>query len=210
MKDFVSVFGPDSVLQYTTNELWSNLGELKNLVLIGFDFMPETLGQLDHNTLIFPSTSSKNTITSVLPQLEHPLYAEQFIAPSLRNDWPSPKQSELLKGSWEPLLDSPEGTIAGFLSGTDAILYQQGFVPQDLEHPYYKALHQWMMRDRNVKWDIPSPIGPDYYLQNQRTVGFQTQAITGAKGIVLKDLMQIGLLLALVFALLALIFVKIF
>ena len=210
VKDFVSVFGPDSVLQYTTNELWSNLGELKNLVLIGFDFMPETLGQLDHNTLIFPSTSSKNTITSVLPQLEHPLYAEQFIAPSLRNDWPSPKQSELLKGSWEPLLDSPEGTIAGFLSGTGAILYQQGFVPQDLEHPYYKALHQWMMRDRNVKWDIPSPIGPDYYLQNQRTVGFQTQAITGAKGIVLKDLMQIGLLLALVFALLALIFVKIF
>ncbi|MGB1735255.1 MAG: hypothetical protein ACPHGZ_02410, partial [Schleiferiaceae bacterium] len=82
--------------------------------------------------------------------------------------------------------------------------------PQEVEHPYYKALHQWIMRDRNVNWDIPALIGPDYYLQNKRAVGFQTQAITGAKGIVLQDPMQIGLLLALVFALIALIFVKIF
>ena len=116
----------------------------------------------------------------------------------------------MLKGSWEPLLESPEGTIAGFLSGTGAILYQQGFMPHDLQHPYYKALHQWIMGDKNVKWVIPTLIGPDYYLQNQRTVGFQTQAITDEKWIVLNDLMQIGLLLALVFALIALIFVKIF
>ena len=210
VKDFVRVFRPDSVMQYTTNELWSNIGEPKNLVLIGFDFMPEMLGALDHNALVFPSTSSKNTLTSVLPQLEHPLYAEQFIAPSLRNDWPSPKQSKVLKGSWEPLLDSPEGTIAGFLSGTGAILYQQGFVTRDHDHPYYKALHQWIMRDRNVTWDIPALIGPDYYLQNQRTIGFQTQAIAAPKGMILNDTMQIGLLLALVFALIALIFVKIF
>ncbi len=210
MKDFISVFGPDSVLQYTTNELWSNLGKSKNLVLVGFDFVPEGLEELAHNVLVFPSTSFENSITSVLPQLEHPLYAEQFIAPSLRNDWPNPKQSRVLQGSWEPLLESPEGTIAGFLSGTGAILYQQGFVPKDLQHPYYKALHQWIMRDGNVKWDISANLGPDYYRQNQRTIGFQTQAITGAKGMLLKDPMQIGLLLALVFALIALIFVKIF
>jgi len=211
VQDFVRVFGPDSLLPYTTNELWSNLGEPKNLVLVGFDFVPEVLKELAHNALIFPSTSSENTLISVLPQLEHPLYSEQFIAPSLRNDWPSPKKSKVLKGQWEPLLACPEGTIAGFVSGTPgAILYQQGFVPQEVEHPYYIALHQWIMRDRNLNWDIPVLIGEDYYLQNQRTVGFQTQAITGAKGIVLQDPMQIGLLLALVFALIALIFVKIF
>jgi hypothetical protein len=68
----------------------------------------------------------------------------------------------------------------------------------------------WTLRDRRIEWNIQSEIGPDYYLQNQRTVGFQTQAITGTKGIVLNDPMQIGLLLALVFALIALIFVKIF
>lgn len=210
VNDFVRVFGPDSILPYTTNELWSNLGTPKNLVLVGFDFVPEVLEELAHNALIFPSTSSENTLTSVFPQLEHPLYSEQFIAPSLRNDWPSPKRSKLLKGPWESLLAGPEGTIAGFLSGAGTIIYQQGFVPQDVEHPYYKALHQWIMRDRNVKWDIPALIGPDYYIQNQHAVGFQTQAITGAKGIFLHDPMQIGLLLALVFALIALIFVKIF
>lgn len=210
VKDFIRVFGPDSMIQYTTNELWLTIDETKNLILVGFDFLPDILGELDHSALVFPSISSQNTLTSVRPQLEHPLYAEQFIAPSLRNDWPSPKQSMVLKGSWEPLLASPEGTIAGFLSGTSAILYQQGFVPRDIEHPYYKALHQWIMRDRNVKWDIPTQIGADYYRQNQRTVSFKTQVITGAKGIVLNDLMQIGLLLGLVFALIALIFVKIF
>jgi len=210
VQDFVRVFGPDSIMPYTTNELWSNLGAPKNLVLVGFDFVPEVLEELAHNALVFPSTSSDRTLTAVLPKLEHPLYSEQFIAPSLRNDWPSPKISKVLKGDWEPLLESSEGIAAGFLSGTGPILYQQGFVPQDLEHPYYKALYQWIMRDRNMKWDIPALIGPDYYLQNQLTVGFQTQAIPGAKGIVLKNTMQIGLLLALVFALIALIFVKIF
>ncbi len=211
VEDFAHVFGPDSIMQYTTNELWSNLGAPKNLVLVGFDFVPEVLEELAHNALIFPSTSSENTLTSVLPQLEHPLYSEQFIAPSLRNDWPSPKRSKVLKGQWEPLLASPEGTIAGFVSGTTgAIIYQQGFVPEDVEHPYYRALYQWIMRDRNVKWDVPALIGPDNYPQNKRAVSFQTQAITGAKGIVLHDPVQIGLLLALVFALIALIFVKIF
>jgi len=211
VEDFTRVFGPDSIMQYATNELWSNLGAPKNLVLVGFDFVPEVLEELAHNALVFPSTSSENILTSVLPQLKHPLYSEQFIAPSLRNDWPSPKTSKTLKGSWEPLLASPEGIIGGFESATKgAILYQQGFVPQDIEHPYYKALHQWIMRDRNVKWDAPALIGPDNYPQNKRAVSFQTQAITGAKGIVLHDFMQIGLLLALVFALIALIFVKIF
>ncbi len=211
VEDFARVFGPDSIMQYTTNELWSNLGAPKNLLLVGFDFVPEVLEELAHNALVFPSTSSENILTSVLPQIEHPLYSEQFIAPSLRNDWPSPKTSKILKGSWEPLLASPEGTVGGFVSATKgAILYQQGFVPQDIEHPYYKALHQWIMRDRNVKWDVPALIGPDNYPQNKRAVSFQTQAITGAKGIVLHDPMQIGLLLALVFALIALIFVKIF
>ena len=115
----------------------------------------------------------------------------------------------VLKGSWEPLLDSLRGTIAGFLSGTSAILYQQGLYQETL-NTRITALHQWIMRDRNVKWDIPTQIGADYYRQNQRAVSFKTQVITGTKGIVLNDLMQIGLLLGLVFALIALIFVKIF
>jgi len=209
--DFAKVFGADSVLQYTDNELWSKLGKAKNLILLGFEFIPEALKELDHNALVFPSNDVGKTLTTVMPQLEHPLYAEQFIAPSLRNAWPNPKKSQVLKGKWESLLECHGETIAGFMSGTkESILYQQGFAPQDIEHPYYKALQQWIMRDWNVKLDIATPLGPDYYLQNQRMISFRPQAIIGTQGIVLNAPMQIGLLLALVFALIALIFVKIF
>lgn len=205
-------FSCDTLIRYTSKKLWTTLQDPKTLILVGFDFIPQDLMNSSHNVLVFPSSQKANRsdVSGVMPAIEKPFYNDFFIAPSLRYDWPSPSNSLLIDQDLEPLLKCNEGSIAGFYKHNDGIVYRQGFSPLDLDHPYYKALNMWTLRDRRIEWNIQNEIGPDYYLQNQRIVGFQTQAITGTKSIVLNDPMQIGLLLALVFALIALIFVKIF
>ena len=211
LSHYKKIFKVDSTITYSSNEIWSTLGSAKNLMLVGFNYVPQELTELNHNVLIFPSNTGLKKLTAVMPVLDHPFYGEHFIAPSLRNNWPNPNNSRLFQGDFEPLLTSPQGIIAGFSpSSSGAIIYQQGFVPQNLEHPYYRALHQWIMRDRDIQWTITTPLGFDNYLSNERKIGFQSPVNTDVSETLLASPMQIGLLLALVFALIALIFVKIF
>lgn len=94
----------------------------------------------------------------------------------------------------------------------------QGFEIDDVTHPYYTALKQWSFKSSSVNIGTNRPLGNDNYAVNLERFGdqilFGESSEIGSENLALAqvdwDNSKIALLFALLFVLIAVIFVKIF
>ena len=181
-------------------------------VLEGLDFIPQALGQFQGTLLHFyPSSVQKSS--ALTPQLQHPFYATYFFGPSLQNAWPQGVIGTPIADTLEPLLlDAERNPVGGIKVQGDLHYYQQSFFPLENEHPYYTALFQWAGALSAVETRVDEFLGQDQYSKNlnlPQVINYDDRADSDASRPLFWTREKIALALALLSALLALIFAKI-
>ena len=212
------VFNVDTVSLYT--ESVNVIAEPSiAAILYGFDFIPSPLSSQAQTVLVFPGLSvDSEQIKQPRPNLNHPFYATYFIGASTRNNWPQPESAKILEESLEPILVSDQGVLAGFQIFNSQRIYWQGFEIKNPFHPYYTALKQWSYKNNSFDLEQGPFLGEDAYSENitrleeklalgsMENKSIENRVFSGLQ----RDYSKIALLLALLFALIAVIFVKIF
>lgn len=207
-----SYFKPDTI--FAAEKIASFDASSFGVVLLeGFDFIPEELADYYGTLLMFYPKRSAPTAGAV-PVLEHPFYSEHFLGPSLQNRWPKyARLDESLKldEGYEPILTSDLGeVISGF--SPDGQRYIQLFFPEETQHPFYEALLQFAGANSTLRIEMPPFLGTDHYSENLAIDGVQIFD-NSAQSYSTKDQFwtreKIALALALLSAVLALIFAKI-
>jgi len=212
------VFKVDTIIEY--DDFSEPLEtEFETAVLFGFDFIPEPILSSVKTLLVFP-VELKNAKILEQPRanLNHPFYSKYFIGASPRNNWPSPEKSNFIDPTSEALLQDGESILSGFISQSSQRIYMQGFEIDDVTHPYYTALKQWSFKSSSVNIGTNRPLGNDNYAVNLERFGdqilFGESSEIGSENLALAqvdwDNSKIALLFALLFVLIAVIFVKIF
>jgi hypothetical protein len=196
----------DSVLKYSSN-LSIDYALFEAVVLIGFEFFPEQLKEYKGRILEFQKAMAQSDASSTQPSLNHPFFSKYFIGPSLQNKWPNCKGYNKVEFGM-PLLSVKDDAVATI----GGVHYRQGFTPSSWEHPYYKAIKQWSLNSQTIEEYLPF-LGQDAYLQLRLMDGIATVDTSNNANLRAKlhsfHSEKIYLLLALVCALIALIFVKI-
>ena len=196
----------DSVITYSSN-LSMNYSLFEAVVLIGFEFFPEQLKGYKGRIIEFQKAAAQKDGVSTRPSLNHPFFSNYFIGPSLQNKWPTCAGYNKIEGG-TPLLSINDDAVAA-LDGTH---YRQGFTPSSWEHPYYRAIKQWSLNSRTEEDYLPF-LGQDAYNRLSLMDGVTILNTSNHSRLPAESLSfhseKIYLLLALVCALIALIFVKI-
>lgn len=181
-------------------------------ILEGFDYIPQAFegfqGVLLH---LFPTTDSKSSRT--IPVLDHPFFSRYFFGPSMQNAWPQAAATGSVSDTLTPLLqNAQQQNIAGIAERGSFRYYQQSFFPQQQDHPYYHALFQWAGALRSVQVETPQFLGKDHYTSNAalpQAVRYDELVNSTTLPDEFWTREKIALALALLSALLALIFAKI-
>ena len=197
----------DSVVQYSS-DLVINYEEFHAVVLLGFDFIPPSLeGYVGKLVQFSKGIQHQNGGTSI-PELNHPFFTNFFIGPSLQNAWPEVSSYNELREDEEPLLRLNGAVVASLKDR----LYKQGFMPKDWAHPYYRAINQWSLGSSTRIEYVPF-LGSDFYESNVILDGvdvIENPESEYSQGFAMNLFSEkLYLLLALLCALIALIFVKI-
>tara|TARA_B100000900_G_scaffold351002_1_gene317887 strand:+ start:3600 stop:4817 length:1218 start_codon:yes stop_codon:yes gene_type:complete len=198
-EDTVLNYASDLVLDYT---------RFNAVVLIGFDFIPPALDDFTGKLVQFSkgTQNQKNSIS--IPELKHPFYSSFFIGPSLQNAWPEAHHYDAIELEKGAML-RVNGTVVAVMNNG---AYRQGFMPKDWLHPYYRAINQWSLGSRQQLEYVPF-LGLDFYQTHVNNNGVkvidhqESQYAQGFRANLLNE--KLYLLLALLCALIALIFVKI-
>jgi len=197
----------DSVVQYTS-DLVINYGVFNAVVLLGFDFVPPSLQGYAGKLLQFSKGIQNQVRGTAIPELNHPFFTNFFIGPSLQNAWPEVLSYNELREDEEPLLRLNSAVVASL---SDRV-YKQGFLPEDWTHPFYKAINQWSLGGGKRIEYVPF-LGSDFYESNVKLDGvdvidnLESEYSQGFTVNLYNE--KLYLLLALLCALIALIFVKI-
>jgi len=182
------------------------------VVLEGLDFLPEVLREYTGTVLQFYPQTTAPTSPS-LPELEQNFFSDYFFGPSLQNAWPLAASAVGFPDSLTPLLKDPQGnTISGLYSTNSFKYYLQSSFPVEKEHPFYKAIFQWAGSNAGIGMISNPYLGVDQYRKNttyEQVQFFELDASFTAlhQGFWTRE--KIALALALLSALLALIFAKI-
>ena len=197
----------DSVVQYTS-DLVINYGEFNAVVLLGFDFIPPSLQGYAGKLLQFSEGIQNQVRGTAIPELNHPFFTNFFIGPSLQNAWPEVSSYNGLGEDQEPLLRLNGAVIASLKDR----IYRQGFMPKDWAHPFYRAINQWSLGSGKRIEYVPF-LGSDFYESNVKLDGIDVinnPVSEYSQGFAVNIYNEkLYLLLALLCALIALIFVKI-
>jgi len=197
----------DSVVQYTS-DLVINYGVFNAVVLLGFDFVPPSLQGYAGKLLQFSEGIQNQVRGTAIPELNHPFFTNFFIGPSLQNAWPEVSSYNGLGEDQEPLFRLDGAVIASLKDR----IYRQGFMPKDWAHPFYKAINQWSLGSGKRIEYVPF-LGSDFYESNVKLDGIdvidnlESEYSQGFTVNLYNE--KLYLLLALLSALIALIFVKI-
>lgn len=197
----------DSVVQYTS-DLVINYGEFNAVVLLGFDFIPPSLQGYSGKLLQFSEGIQNQVRGTAIPELNHPFFTNFFIGPSLQNAWPEVSSYNGLGEDQEPLFRLNGAVIASLKDR----IYRQGFMPKDWAHPFYRAINQWSLGSGKRIEYVPF-LGSDFYESNVKLDGIdvidnlESEYSQGFTVNLYNE--KLYLLLALLCALIALIFVKI-
>jgi hypothetical protein len=152
-------------------------------------------------------TQNQNGGTSI-PELNHPFFTNFFIGPSLQNAWPVVLSYNELREDEEPLLRLNGAVVASLRDRK----YKQGFMPKDWAHPFYRAINQWSLGSSTRIEYVPF-LGSDFYESNVILDGvdvIENPESEYSQGFTVNLFNEkLYLLLALLCALIALIFVKI-
>lgn len=197
----------DSVVQYSS-DLAINYEIFNTVVLLGFDFIPPSLEGYAGKLVQFSNGNQYNYGGTSIPELSHPFFANFFIGPSLQNAWPEVSSYNDLGEDQEPLLRL-NGVVVASLKDR---VYRQGFMPKDWAHPFYRAINQWSLGSRTRIEYVPF-LGSDFYESNVNLDGvdvIENPESEYSQGFAVNLYNEkLYLLLALLCALIALIFVKI-
>lgn len=204
---------PDSVYSYTGDGA-SISDEDAIWVLMGFDFLPKEYESAKGAVLLFSGESVGQKVSNALPELGHPFYSRYFLGASLQNRWPAPAQSATVDVQ-EALLEADLGVLAGLSQHEQHWRYAQGFAPAEADHPYYRAVWQWALEAGGQRLELQRGLGRDALALNLERWGGQvvrfgvgeTKLARSAASFFTPE--KITLLLALVCAVIALIFAKI-
>ena len=197
----------DSVVKYSS-DLVINYGVFNAIVLLGFDFIPPSLQGYSGKLLQFSKGIQNQKSGTSVPELNHPFFTNFFIGPSLQNAWPEVSSYNELGEDKEPLLRLNRAVVASL---SDRV-YKQGFLPEDWTHPFYKAINQWSLGSGKRIEYVPF-LGSDFYESNVKLDGvdvidnLESEYSQGFTVNLYNE--KLYLLLALLCALIALIFVKI-
>lgn len=207
VSDLGSFLSPrDSVLTYSSN-LSIDFTLFESVVLIGFEFFPEQLKEYRGRIIEFQKELAPKDAARTMPSLNHPFFSNFFIGPSFQNKWPVCYGFNKIDTGM-PLLTVSDNVVAAI----DGNHYRQGFTPDSWEHPYYKAIKQWSLNSL-ISEDYLPYLGEDAYFELSITDGVTILDNSNYGPLQAKSLSfhseKIYLLLALVCALIALIFVKI-
>lgn len=203
----------DSVLYYDSSKS-IDLNEFEVVFAFGFPFEPEVLSDFSGTLLFFPTQGDRIDPHATRPVLENNFYSTYFMGPSMRNKWP---EISLWVGGAEegtPLLRCEKGVAATLDRYEDQSVYRQYFVPEDWNHPYFKALLRWSGSNDQLKVEALSYLGLDSYdkwlsLNKERLVIHELTTDQGLKSLDFWSLQKFTLVIALFCALIALIFAKI-
>lgn len=181
-------------------------------ILEGFDYIPQAFEGYQGVLLHFlPMTSSKSNRS--IPVLDHPFFSRYFFGPSMQNAWPKATNTGYLSDTLTSLLqDAQQQNIAGIAERGSFRYYQQSFFPLEQDHPYYHALFQWAGALRSVQVETPQFLGNDHYPSNTalpQAVRYDELVNSTTLPDEFWTREKIALALALLSALLALIFAKI-
>ena len=197
----------DSVVKYSS-DLVINYRVFNAVVLLGFDFIPPSLQGYSGKLLQFSKGIQNQKSGTSVPELNHPFFTNFFIGPSLQNAWPEVSSYNELGEDEEQLLRL-NGAIVAALSDR---VFKQGFVPKDWTHPFYRAINQWSLGSGKRIEYVPF-LGSDFYESNAKLDGIdvinypESEYSQGFAVNIHNE--KLYLLLALLCALIALIFVKI-
>ena len=197
----------DSVAQYSS-DLVIDYTSFNAVVLLGFDFIPPSLEGFNGKLLQFSMGMQNHEGGTAIPELNHPFFTNFFIGPSLQNAWPEISSYNELEEVDDPLLRL-NGVVVASLSDRS---YRQGFIPKDWTHPFYRALNQWSSGSGKRIEYMPF-LGYDFYESNVKLDGVyvidhpESEYSQGVAVNLFNE--KLYLLLALLCALIALIFVKI-
>ena len=197
----------DSVVKYSS-DLVVNYRVFNAVVLLGFDFIPPSLQGYSGKLLQFSKGIQNQKSGTSVPELNHPFFTNFFIGPSLQNAWPEVSSYNELGEDEEQLLRL-NGAIVAALSDR---VFKQGFVPKDWTHPFYRAINQWSLGSGKRIEYVPF-LGSDFYESNAKIDGIdvinypESEYSQGFAVNIHNE--KLYLLLALLCALIALIFVKI-
>ena len=196
----------DSILTYSSN-LSIDYTLFESVVLLGFEFFPEQLKAYKGRIIEFQKAAVQKNAVSTRPSLNHPFFSNYFIGPSLQNKWQTCTGYNKIEVGM-PLLSVNEDMVATI----EGMHFRQGFTPGSWEHPFYKAIKQWSLNSQTKEDYLPF-LGQDAYSQLSLTDGITIQDTSNSGRLQSKQFgfhsEKIYLLLALVCALIALIFVKI-
>lgn len=197
----------DSVVQYSS-DLVINYKEFHSVVLLGFDFIPPSLEGYAGKLVQFSKGIQNQNGGTSIPELNHPFFTNFFIGPSLQNAWPEVSSYNELREDEETLLRLNGAVVASLRDR----IYKQGFMPKDWSHPFYRAINQWSLGSRTRIEYVPF-LGSDFYESNANLDGVdvidnpESEYSQGFTVNLLNE--KLYMLLALLCALIALIFVKI-
>ena len=197
----------DSVVKYSS-DLVINYGVFNGIVLLGFDFIPTSLQGYSGKLLQFSKGIQNQKSGTSVPELNHPFFTNFFIGPSLQNEWPEVSSYNGLGEDQEPLLRLNGAVIASLKDR----IYRQGFMPKDWAHPFYRARNQWSLGSGKRIEYVPF-LGSDFYESNVKLDGIDVinnPVSEYSQGFTVNIYNEkLYLLLALLCALISLIFVKI-
>ena len=197
----------DSVVQYSS-DLVINYEEFHAIVLLGFDFIPPSLEGYVGKLVQFSKGKQYQDGGTSIPELNHPFFTNFFIGPSLQNAWPEVSSYNVLREDEEPLLWLDGAVVASLRDR----IYKQGFMPKDWAHPFYRAINQWSLGSSTRIEYVPF-LGSDFYESNVILDGvdvIDNPKSEYSQGFAMNLFNEkLYLLLALLCALIALIFVKI-
>jgi hypothetical protein len=205
------------ITTYTGKSDFENLPNSGVLVLNGFPFIPEAALSFDGIIFQFPERIEGSELRQPLPILEDPFYRDHFIGPSLGQKWPNPQSGEKLEFMDRVLFADGEAPLAGFIENNSSTIYRQGFSVEQWDHPYFLALKSWARKSIQVEIPRPLALGDDAYeltlsqipRDNIQFYNPENKALNVNEVQSFFSLEKIALLLALLFALIAIIFVKI-
>ena len=196
----------DSSLSYSS-DLNINYALFDAVIVIGFEFLPEQLKDYRGKILEFQKSSSLLNADLTRPSLDHPFFSNYFIGPSIQNKWPITRGFNRIDFG-APLLsvnNVPVATVEGDH-------YRQGFIPVSWNHPYYSALKLWSLKNKTSTDYLPF-LGQDYYSTLKGKERVSILNVNNNRQLPVESLHfhseKMYLLLALLCALIALIFVKI-
>jgi len=179
------------------------------IVLVGFDYLPSVFKDYQGKLAQFKVNRSTSVKGSSIAKVSQEFFQTYFIGPSLNNKWPIFYENQHLGlAKSNALLVDFDGNS---LANLDGNRYEQAFTPISWNHPYYKALGQWLNRTNAQIRYIPF-LGMDHYSKNilakGATIMDEMDAEELGSTVSVFTPSRLSLVLALFCAVLALIFVK--